>query len=305
MSSPSLISRRQGRGVRTAVAGGPRASLYLAPLIVAMAATSIVPVGYALYLSFFNWNWGSRFSFIGLENYVELLGNEHFWAALLRTGTFTVIAVAIELSVGLALALAVNSFSRGIGWLRTTLIIPLMISGMVVSLIWKVMLDPTLGIIPWFLSRFGINTFDLLGNPALALPTISALDAWWQTGFVFIILSAGLSAMPAEPIEAASVDGAGAWQRFRYITLPLLTPLILTVAGIRAVDCLKVFALVFGTTDGGPGRASETTQILAYRTAFKEFAMSESMTMMLTYALLILVAIALVFAARKVVRREK
>jgi len=292
-------------GVRGARAGGLRTVPYLLPLLLALVVTSIVPVVYALYLSFFDWNWGSRFSFVGLENYAALLGNDAFWASIARTGAFTVLAVLLELVLGLALAVAVHSVSRGVGWLRTALIIPLMVSGMVVSLIWKVMLDPTLGIIPWFLARLGFNSVDLLGSPTLALPTISVLDAWWQTGFVFIILNAGLAALPQEVFEAAAVDGASAWQRFRYVALPLLRPLILTVAGIRAVDCLKVFALVFGTTDGGPGRATETTQILAYRTAFKEFAMSQSMTMMLVYALLIVFGIGFTFAIRKIARRER
>lgn len=300
MSSTDLVG-----GVRSARVGGLRTIPYLLPLLLALVLTSVVPVAYAFYLSFFNWNWGRRFSFVGLENYVALIHNGNFWAAMARTGVFTVLAVSLELVLGLALAVAVDNVSRGVGWLRTALIIPLMVSGMVVSLIWKVMLDPTLGIIPWFLARLGFTSIDFLGDPTRALPTVSVLDSWWQTGFVFIILNAGLAALPKEPFEAAAMDGASAWQRFRYVALPLLRPLIFTVAGIRAVDCLKVFALVFGTTDGGPGRATETTQTLAYRTAFKEFAISESMTMMLVYALLIVFGVGLIFVMKRVVHRER
>jgi multiple sugar transport system permease protein len=299
-------STRESRGYRRSAVGTPGRRLgYLAPLVLIMALTSLVPVVYALYLSFFNWNWGSRFSFIGFDNYVRTLSDGVFWAAFVRTGIFSMVAVAIELVLGFALALATHSVSRGVGWLRTVLIVPLMVSGIVVSLIWKVMLDPTLGIIPFLLGRIGIHSVDLLGNANLALPTVSGLDAWWQTGFVFIILNAGLAALPTEPFEAAAVDGASAWQRFRFITLPLMTPLILTVAGIRMVDCLKVFALVFGTTDGGPGHSTETTQFLAYRTAFKEFAISEAMTMMVVYAGIIITFVVIGLIVRKALHHEK
>lgn len=299
-------STRESRGYRRSGVGTPGHRLrFLAPLVLIMALTSLVPVVYALYLSFFNWNWGSRFSFIGFDNYVRTLSDGVFWAAFVRTGIFSLVAVAIELVLGFALALATHSVSRGVGWLRTVLIVPLMVSGIVVSLIWKVMLDPTLGIIPVLLGRIGIHSVDLLGNANLALPTVSGLDAWWQTGFVFIILNAGLAALPTEPFEAAAVDGASAWQRFRFITLPLMAPLILTVAGIRIVDCLKVFALVFGTTDGGPGHSTETIQFLAYRTAFKEFAISEAMTMMVVYAGIIIILVTLSLIVRRALRHEE
>lgn len=278
--------------------GGP----YVVPLLVVLAFTSLVPIGYAIYVSLFDWDWGSQFNFVGLGNYLAVLTDDEFWGSMARTGAFTAMAVGVELVLGLILALAVHKVTRGVGWLRTVFMMPLMVSGIVVALIWKVMLDPTLGVIPWFLARLGISPVDLLGTPSLALPTVSLLDAWWQTGFVFIILSAGLAALPQEYFEAAAVDGASAFQRFRHLTLPLLTPLILVVAAIRIVDCLKVFALVFGTTDGGPFRSTETTQFIAYRTAFKEFHMSTSMTMMVVYALLVVCAIGIVLLVRRLLR---
>jgi len=302
-NAPLRPARRAGRGGRPS--GERGRYLYLAPLVVLLGLSSLVPAGYALFLSFYNWDWGSTFSFVGLQNYVHLLGDEEYWLSFVRTGLFTVMAVAAEIVIGLALAVAVQRVSRGIAWLRTVFILPLMVSGMVVSLIWKVMLDPTLGVIPHLLSFLGIQHLDLLGDANLALPALAGLDTWWQTGFVFIILSAGLAALPHEPLEAASVDGASGWQRFRYITLPMLTPLILTVAAIRAVDCLKVFALPYGATNGGPGQSTFTTQLLAYRTAFRDFHMSQSMAMMVTYSLIIVLAVVVVLLVRKAVNRAR
>jgi multiple sugar transport system permease protein len=127
----------------------------------------------------------------------------------------------------------------------------------------------------------------------MAMATIIMIDAWWQTAFVFIVLSAGLQALPIEPFEAAEVDGASAWQRFRYLTMPLLRPTILVVLMFRTVDCLKVFAIIFGTTGGGPLTTTESVQVFAYRLAFKQLNMSVSMTTMVifsVFALLVLLA---------------
>lgn len=286
------------RGVRLSRSDTPSWA-FLAPLILVLGFATLFPLLYAIYLSFFNWNWGNSFSFIGFENYTNVLSDAEYWAALARTVAFTLMAVVVELVLGFALALAVEKAGRGIGWLRTVLIIPLMVSGIVVALIWKVMLDPTIGVIPWLLARVGIPSVNVLGDPSLALPSIAGIDTWWQTGFVFIILNAGLQALPREPFEAAELDGAGAVKRFRFLTLPMMTPLLLVVAGIRSIDCLKVFALVFGATGGGPGQATEATQMIAYRTAFKANQMSLSMTMMVVYAGIIVLAAVIALLIRR------
>jgi len=284
-------------------AGSVFGGVWVAPLLLVLIVASVVPIGYGLVVSLFDWDWGSQFDFVGLANYAAVLADGEFWLSLARTAAFTAMAVSLELVLGMSLALTVQKVTRGVGWLRTVFMVPLMISGIVVALVWKVILDPTLGIIPWALAKLGLHSVDLLGSPQLALPTMSLMDAWWQTGFVFIILSAGLAALPQEYFEAAEVDGASAWQRFRHLTLPLLAPLILIVTAIRSVDCLKVFALVFGTTNGGPFRATETTQFMAYRTAFKEFHMSTSMTMMVIYALLVIAFIGVGYLIRRKVSR--
>lgn len=296
VTSPAARVKRHGqRG----------ASLFVWPLIAIMALTTLLPVGYAIVLSFFDWNWGNRFNFIGFGNYATVMQDADFWWSVIRTLSFAVVAVSVEVAIGLGLAILVNRMNRGIGWIRTALMLPMMVSGIVVALVWKLMLDPTLGVIPRALSEIGLGTVDLLGNQSTALLTVAGLDAWWQTGFVFIVLSAALAALPTEPFEAAAVDGAGRWQTFRHVTMPMLLPAILMITAIRLVDCLKVFALVYGTTEGGPLNATEVTQILVYRTAFKEFAMSQSMTMMLVYSFVIaaiLIAGYLVF--RKVNSRD-
>jgi multiple sugar transport system permease protein len=263
-----------------------RGGRFLVPAVVLLALTSVYPTAYSLYMSLFDWNWGQRLNFVGLHNYVELAGSERFRTALWNTIVFTTGAVGVELVLGLALALAVGRLAVGRSVIRTLLLVPLMVGGMIVSVIWKVMLDPTLGIVSFMLQSLGLPRLGFLGDPGMAMGTIVGIDAWWQTAFVFIVLSAGLQSLDIEPFEAAEVDGASAWQRFRYLTLPLLRPTILVVLMFRSVDCLKVFSIIFGTTGGGPLTTTESVQVFAYRLAFKQLEMSVSMTTMVVFSVI-------------------
>lgn len=269
-----------------------RGSRFLVPALLILGLTSVYPMVYSIYMSFFDWDWGQRFNFVALDNYLELFGSDRFRTALWNTVVFTVSAVSVEFVLGLGLALVLGRLGFGRGLLRTLLLIPLMVSGIIVSMIWKVMLDPSLGIVSYGLQLLDLPRMGFFGDPGMAMATIVLVDTWWQTAFVFIVLSAGLQALPTEPFEAANVDGASAWQRFRYLTLPLLRPTILVVLMFRTVDCLKVFAIIFGSTGGGPLTTTESVQMLAYRVAFKQMNMSMSMTIMVifaAFALLVLV----------------
>jgi multiple sugar transport system permease protein len=287
-------TRRRDRGVR-----------FLVPAFVILGVTSIYPTLYSFFMSFFDWNWGQRFNFVGLQNYVDLVTGQHFRDTLWNTIVFTVSAVSVEFVLGLGLALVMTRLRFGQGLIRTLLLVPLMVSGIIVSVIWKVMLDPSVGIIGYGLHLLGLPRMGFLGDPSMAMATIVLIDTWWQTAFVFIVLSAGVQALPIEPFEAAEVDGASSWQRFRYLTLPLLKPAILVVLMFRTVDCLKVFAIIYGTTGGGPLTTTESVQIMAYRQAFKTLNMSGSMTTMVVFAafaLLVLVVYQRLLPTEEVVR---
>jgi len=262
--------------------------LYIGPAIIVMGITSAYPVVYSIVMSFFNWDWGLKLDFVGLKNYVMYLTDPTFWRVLGHTIYFTVGAVTVEVLLGMALAVIVNRLGYGMGIIRTLLMIPLMVSGIIVALMWKILLDPTLGIVNYFLRSLSLPTSAWFGSPSSAMPSIILVDTWWQTAFVFIVLSAGLRSLPQEPFEAAEVDGASGWQAFRYLTLPMLSPVLLTVLIFRTIDCLKVFAIIFGTTGGGPEIVTEVMQTLAYRTAFKFLFLSRSMTIMVIFSLIIL-----------------
>jgi multiple sugar transport system permease protein len=252
-------------------------------------------------MSFFDWNWGQRFNFVGLANYLDLFGSERFQIALWNTFVFTIGAVAVELVLGIGLALVVNRLGRGAAVVRTLLLVPLMVSGIVVALMWKIILDPTIGPVNLVLQQMGVPPLGFLGDPGMGMASIILIDTWWQTAFVFIVFSAGLQALPREPLEAAEVDGAGFWARLRYVTLPMLRPIILVILLFRTIDCMKVFAIIFGTTGGGPLTTTESVQVLAYRTAFKQQAMSQSMATMVIFAVVVL---GLVMVIRRASREQ-
>jgi len=284
-----VTARAIRRGKRRTEQGGR----FIIPLVIVMGLTSLYPTFYSIYMSFFDWNWGERFNFIGLANYIDLVGSERFQIALVNTFVFTISAVSVELVLGLGLALVVNRLGRGAGAIRTLLLVPLMVSGIIVSVIWKILLDPTVGIVNYGLHAVGFAPVGFLGDPSMAMASIVLIDTWWQTAFVFIVLSAGLQALPHEPLEAAEVDGATTLQRLRYVILPLLKPIVLVVLMFRTIDCLKVFAIIFGTTGGGPLTTTESVQVLAYRLAFKQQNMSLSMTMMVIFTVIVLAVVML------------
>ena len=306
-----IVTQRCGSAPRTAAAAASvlktkrrkdSGLAYLIPVGVFFIVITLYPVVYAFYNSLFKWNWGTNREFVGLANYSVLFQDGAMWEAWGRTLFFAVTAVVFETAIGLVLAVFLNGLGRRSANLtRGVLMVPLMASGIVVASVWKIMLDPTFGVIPRTIGDI-LPTDAYLGDPKWAMVLIIAIDAWWQTAFAFIVLTAGLDSLPIEPFEAATVDGASAFQKFIYVTLPSLRPWILMVVGIRMVETLKVFDLIFGTTGGGPGRSTETIQVLTYLTGFKGMQMSDAMTMMMI-ALLLLGAVGIVISIiRRVVR---
>ena len=260
---------------------------FLLPSILILAFTSLYPICYSIYYSFFNWRWGDEKDFIGLTNYLTLLTDKEFWIVIKNTFIFAFFACFFEITIGVILAIYIDRIKIGSTIIRTILLIPLMVSGISVTMIFKVMLDNMFGIIPYFLSFVGIKS-NFFGSYTAAMPTIIGLDIWWQTSFVFIIILAGLKSIPNEPIEAARMDGASEWEITRHIRLPMIRSLLFLVLIFRSIDTLKVFDIVWGTTAGGPGLATEVLQTYAYRVAFSFLEMSKSMTVMVLFSIVVI-----------------
>ena len=209
----------------------------------------------------------------GFGNFARLASDNFFWTALAHTFVYAVAALACEFLLGLGLALLLNNQIRGRGLFRASLLVPMMLPSVVVAVVWRLLFNPNFGAINGTLKQLGIDTENLtwIASPRLALLSVIAVDVWQWTPFVFLVLLAGLQAIPQEPYEAALIDGSSRWQTFRHVTLPLLKPAILIVLLLRTMDLLRVFDQIFILTEGGPGFATETISLYIYRTAFRFF----------------------------------
>lgn len=274
--------------MREARDSGFASAWFILPCLAVLAVTSVYPVIFGVIVSLTNWNWGNQLDFVGLANYRELLTDPEFWTVMKNTLVFALAATLIEVGLGLYLAVQVDKLAIRTDVIRALLMMPLMVSGIVVALMSKVMFDPFLGVINYLIGLLGLGPSAFYGAAATAMPSIVAVDVWWQTAFVFIILLAGLRGLPKNPIEAAQVEGAGDFTIFWRIKFPLLRPLLVTVLVIRAIDTLKVFDIVFGTTGGGPGLATEVVQTYVYRTAYSYQQIGKAMTVMVLFSILIL-----------------
>jgi len=208
------------------------------------------------------------YQFVGLRNFLILLHDHGFRAALWRTFWFTGALLAVQLPLGIGIALLFQRIRVGVAIWRTFLVIPLMLPPIISGLMWKTMLAPH-GPVNYLLSPVGFTDLAWLGNPNTALIAIFFIELWISLPFVVLILLAGLQSLPTEPFEAAAIDGAGPWPMFRYITLPLLRPYIYLVLIFRFIDNLKIFDTIMSTTRGGPGTSTQLIQVFIYDEAFK------------------------------------
>jgi len=236
-----------------------------------LLSLSIYPLIYSITISLQTQSAGE--TSWSLANFTRLISDNFFLSAMAHTIVFAIGALTLEFLIGLCLALLLNSQIRGRGFFRATLLIPMMLPTVVVGVVWRLLLNPNFGAINGTLKYFGVNTESLTwtASPRLAMLSVIGVDVWQWTPFVFLVLLAGLQAIPDEPYEAALIDGSSRWQTFRYITLPLLKPAILIALLLRTMDLLRVFDQIFILTEGGPGFATETISLYIYRTAFRFF----------------------------------
>jgi multiple sugar transport system permease protein len=257
--------------------------LLIAPTLAVLVALSIYPLIYAVKVSLqADSGTGAHWSF---QNFTRLAADDFFRSALAHTIVYTIIALTFEFLLGLGLAVLLNRAMRGRSLFRAALLVPMMLPTVVVGVVWRLMLNPNFGAINGTLKSFGVNTEHLTwtASPTLAFASVIMVDIWQWTPFMFLILLAGLQAIPEEPYEAALIDGSSAWQTFYYITLPLLKPAILIALLLRTMDLLRVFDQIFILTEGGPGSATETISLYIYRTAFRfsDFGYAAAMSFVL------------------------
>jgi multiple sugar transport system permease protein len=269
-----------------------------------VAILIIFPLGWTIYLSLTDAEGSVRAAkeFVGFANFVDVLTDtERFWPATWRTVQFTAIVLAVEVVLGMAIALLLWRPFRGERWVRVAILLPLVATPVAVGMMWRLIFDPNIGLANTVIGWFGIPAQPWLAGQSTALPTTMFIDIWQWTPMVVLILLAGLTSLSDEPQEAALIDGANAWQRFRHITLPLLMPTVTVAILLRGIDALKTFDILYATKGKGGGsfHEVETLNVYAYGLSFDYNQYGISSTVLIIFFLIIVGSMWALTARRK------
>jgi len=298
MTVPALAQRRAAEAAPPASRRPWRDDLvgwtFAAPFVILFGIFLAFPILASFVLSFTSFGLkdlanpvGS--TVVGLKNYVDLFSDPVFWTALFNTFYFVIVGVPLTLVFGLLIATALN---RGVSRFRTVFrvgyYLPVITSIVAIAVVWRFLLDPDVGLINMALGGLGINGPAWLADPVLAMPSIIAMAVWRNLGFAMIVFLAGLQAIPAMLYEAAAIDGAGRWQGFRYVTLPMLRPTILFMTVITTIGYLQLFEEPFVMTNGGPLDKTLSITMYMYQQGFTFF--HQGFASSIAYVLFVIVA---------------
>lgn len=272
----------------------------LAPLVLIMLALYAYPVAYGTYLAFTRYEYAAvdaRPVWTGFDNFLKFFGGNEGRQIIRNTLVFTFVVVFAETILGLALAVALNRNFRGKGLARALILVPLMLAPVVVGYEWRWLYNDPYGLVNWALMTLGVIPAPIAWTTSAntAMVSLMIADIWYATPFIAILCLGGLQSLPEEPLEAAIVDGASTLQRFFYVTLPLLRPVLLAAILIRVMDAFQTFDLVFILTYGGPGNLTELMNTYTYKVAFRYFDLGYASTVSVV-SLVVMVLIAVVLA---------
>jgi multiple sugar transport system permease protein len=257
--------RRSGRG------WGERYIQYwlVLPAALTMCAVLVYPLAYSLWISFFDWNIAEvGRPFVGLRNYVEAFTNSSSQFIFVQNIGFTIVCLALEFVIGMALALLMARRFVGRGLARTLLLLPMLTAPVLAGFNFRWIFNDRFGLANQLLLKIGLDPLPWLADANLARLAVVVVTIWQGIPFMMLLLLAGLESLPTAPFEAATIDGASAWQRFLHITLPLLRPVIVVAASLRIIDLFRTFDTIYIMTFGGPGHATELIPFYIYRSAF-------------------------------------
>jgi multiple sugar transport system permease protein len=274
----ALTSSRDGEGVASEDAPPSRKHRlrtnywpFVIPALVVVGAVIVFPWAFTLWMSVNAWTLGGDVSFVGFENYARLASDVRFWESLGHTLSYTLLSVIAPLILGTFAAVLFDSKMPLRGVLRAIFVMPMMATPVAIALVWTMMFNPSLGVLNYLLSVVGLPEQSWIYDQSTVIPSLVLVETWQWTPLVMLIVLGSLASLPSEPYESAEIDGANTWQKFRFITLPLITPFMMVAVIIRSIDALKSFDIIFAMTQGGPGTASETINIYLYNVAFSYY----------------------------------
>jgi ABC-type sugar transport system permease subunit len=272
------------------------------PSLIVLAVFMFYPLIRAAILSFTNYSVFGVTKYVGLSNYITLFHNSQFWGDLVNTVYYAGVTTPVSVALALALALLLNR--RGLpgrGVLRAAIFLPAVVSLAVAAIPFRLMFTPSIGLITYWLGVIGVHSTDWLDSTTLAMPAVIIVGVWKNVGFYMVIYLAGLQTIPKEFYEAARIDGASAWQRFRNVTWPLLSNTTMFVTIIALIASFQAFDQIFVMTQGGPAFSTETLVMLIYREGFQQFQMGYASA--IGYVLVLIILLFSLFQMRYFNRR--
>ena len=245
--------------------------LMLAPAMVILILLTIFPSLYMFRaaVTHISPNPDIPWEFVGADNFIRLFSDTQFHIGLWNTMVFTICAVGAEFLLGLGLALLLDKYIRRLNFLKTILMIPMMLPPIAVAITWKLIYEPQFGVLNEIMYRLGLPLQAWAGDVNLAMFSVIVADVWQWTPFIFLLMLAGLASLPGEPYEAAAIDGASAWRQFWDLTVPFLKPVIAIALLLRVMDALRLFDLVFILTGGGPADRTKVLSLYIYQVAYR------------------------------------
>lgn len=274
---------------RRRILGLNPAYLFVAPAVLLAAVFIIEPIVQSGWMSLHDWTiLDPSHQWVGFANYTELWHDDRFWNALRVTVGYTVLVVIGQVGLGLAIATWLRRTTWYTMLLRSAFFFPAIASLAVSGIVWKFLLDPQVGLVDGWLGKIGISPQDWLQSTTLAFPSLVAVGIWKNFGFSMIVLVAALQGVPVTLQEAARLDGANAWQRFRYVTVPQIRPALLFTTVIGTINGLQLFDISYVMTDGGPLHHTESIVMYLYQRGFLEFRLGYASAIAWVLFLLIL-----------------
>lgn len=275
ITMPSAKRRKSRSEAGSSMGGSGLAAAFLTPNLLLISLFLLLPLVWAIWISMEKMESLGPSQFLGLNNYSDLIHDSQFWNALENTVLFTILTVPLGMAIGLGIALLLNTMIPGRSIYRTVIFLPLVISGISTGLIGAWIFDQYNGFVNNFLRAIGLSAPAWQSNGKWAMASLVIITLWVRVGFDMLIYLAGLQNVDAQLYEAASIDGASAWQKFRYLTWPTLKPSTFFLLIMNLIYAFQVFDTVYAMTGGGPGNATTTLVTYAYQVGFDEHGMGE------------------------------
>lgn len=266
--------------------------LIVSPYLIHLLLFVLFPVVFSIVLTFHKWNIISPMEYVGLDNFARLVQDRLFWKAILNTLVFLAIHIPLQIIIALALAYFLNQKIFIRGFFRASFFLPVVISGVVVTILWQQLYGFESGLINRALSSLGLGKVEWLTSSKVAMVSIALMATWKNVGLYVILFLVGLQSVPESYYEAADVEGANAWQKFRFITLPAINPMLFMVVILSTIGGFSLFIEPYIMTGGGPLNSTLSAMLYIYKQAFEYYHMGYSATLGIFFAILVLLVVA-------------